>query len=126
MSEPVSTIHYNGLIIEIYWDSNVLVQNSGLWVILPNMTIRNVLYSLGFRNNTINTSSDVLDFYVSSSPKSTIHISNEKPSGIFEDEDIHDADVADESYSDEFDVPKGVSSCFKSIIKKIDVIQYLV
>ena len=118
MSEPVSTIHYNGFIIEIYWDSNVLVQNSGLWVILPNMTIRNVLYSLGFRNNTINTSSDVLDFYVSSSPKSTIYISNEKPFGIFEDEDIPDMD--------EFDIPKGVSSCFKSIIKKIEVIQYLV
>ena len=118
MSEPVSTIHYNGFIIEIYWDSNVLVQNSGLWVILPNMTIRNVLYSLGFRNNTINTSSDVLDFYVSSSPKSTIYISNEKPFGIFED-GIMDIPDIDEFDIDEFDIPKGVSSCFKSIIKKL-------
>lgn len=82
MSEPVSTIHYNDLIIEIYWESNVLVQNSGLWLILPNMTIRNVLYSLGFRN-IITISSDVLDTYVSSAPANTIHISN-KPSSTLD------------------------------------------
>lgn len=117
MSQPVSTIHFNDIIIEIYWESNVLVQNSGLWIILPNMSIRNVLYTIGFRNNNINASPDVLDMYVSSAPANTIYIS-EKPSGIFEDTfDTHDI---------EDDIPEGTSSCFKSIIKKIDVIQYLV
>jgi len=119
MSQPVSTIHFNDLVIEIYWETNVLVQNSGLWLILPNMTIRNVLYTIGFRNNNINASQDVLDMYVSSAPANTIYISNKKSSSIFEDTfDTHD--------NIEDDIPEGVSCCLKSIIKKIDVIQYLV
>ena len=121
MSEPVSTIHYNCLVIEIYWESNVLVQSNGLWLVLPNMTIRNVLYSLGFKNNIINTSDDVLDMYVSSAIKNTIYISNEKPSSIFEDCVSDVSDVSD--VSNVSNVLTVVPRCFKSIIKKINLKQ---
>lgn len=116
MSKLVSTIYYNDSTIEIYWDSNVLVQHSGLWLILPNMTIRNVLYSLGFLNNTINISNDVLDTYVSSAPTNTIYISIEKPSEL-DYNDFHDVD----------NVSKPYNGCIKSIIKKlkyIEIFQY--
>ena len=88
VSQLVSTIYYNDLIIEVYWDSNVLVHNSGLWVILRNMTIRNVLYSLGFKNNTIRISEDVIDMNVSSAPVNVIHILN-TPSNIIEYDDLY-------------------------------------
>lgn len=115
-SKLVSIIHHND-IIEIYWDSNVLVQYSGLWIILPNMTIRNVLYSIGFRNMIdvpydvpYELPSNILDMYVSCAPTNIIQITNQKLSGIFIKDEVDKVDEVDEVDEDE------VPSCFKSII----------
>jgi len=121
-SKLVSIIHHND-IIEIYWDSNVLVQYSGLWIILPNMTIRNVLYSIGFRNMIdvpydvpYELPSNVLDMYVSCAPTNIIHITNQKLSGIFIKDEVDEVDKVDKvDEVDEDEVP----SCFKSIINML-------
>lgn len=117
MSEPISTVYYNGFIIEIYWDSNVLVQSSGLWIILPDMTIRNVIYSLGFKNNTIDVSEDILDIYVSSAPKSIIYISSEKSVSI-----IDDFDRIVDDFDNIIPVTKPYNGCIQSIMKKLKYI----
>jgi hypothetical protein len=112
MSTLVSTIYYNDRTIEIHWDSNILVENSGLWVILPDMTIRNVLYSLGFQNNTMYISEDVIDLYVSCAPRNIIQISSEKPSEIIPDYDLH--------ISDNVNNISKAHGCIKSIMKKLN------
>ena len=77
MTILVSTIHHENLkeCIEIYWeDPNVLVHNGGAWIILPDMTIHNIIKSLGFQNYRISSSRDVLNTYVSSAPTNIITI----------------------------------------------------
>ena len=100
----VSTIYYEYLneCIEIYWDnSNVLVHNAGMWFHLPDMTIRNVIASLGFQNNRILSSRDVLQMYVSSAPTNIITIVN-KP------------------YVEKYNATIKPKGCIQSIMSKIE------
>ena len=100
----VSTIYYEYLneCIEIYWDnSNVLVHNAGMWFHLPDMTIRNVIASLGFQNNRILSSRDVLQMYVSSAPTNIITIVN-KP------------------YVEKYNATMRSKGCIQSIMSKIE------
>lgn len=76
----VSTIYYEYLTgcIEIYKDgSTIFVHNNGLWIPLPDMTIHNVITSLGFINNNIMSSCD-MNLYVSCAPSNIITIANRK------------------------------------------------
>jgi len=107
MSLLVSTIYYSYLneCIEIYWDySNIFVHNSGIWIPLPDMTIQNVIHLLGFKNNKILSSLDVLHMNVSSAPPSIITILNETK---VREHDIYDNKIKS----------KG---CIQNIMEKIE------
>ena len=81
MTDIVSQIYYKDINIQIYWDNlhqNVLVQNDGMCIILPDMTIQEVIRSLGFYNNDIvvtwakKYNLNVLDTLVSEAHQNTI------------------------------------------------------
>ena len=100
----ISTIYYEYLneCIEIYWDhSNVLVHNGGMWMYFPDMTIRNVIKSLGFQNNRILSSGDVLNMYVSSAPTNIITIINEP-------------------YVEKYDATIKSKGCIQNLVNKIE------
>ena len=125
MNDIVSQIYYKDISIQIYWDNlhqNVLVQNDGLWVILPNMTIQEVIRSLGFYNNDIvvtwakKYNLNILDTLVSEAHQNTIAISSDCPSCIISDncdtkKNSTDSNV--ENNSDEI----YINGCFRFIKK---------
>jgi len=94
MNDIVSQIYYKDVNIQIFWDNlhqNVLVQKDGMCIILPNMTIQEVIRSLGFYNNDIvvtwakKYNLNILDTLVSEAHQNTIAISSDRPSCIILD-----------------------------------------
>jgi len=94
MTDIVSQIYYKDVSIQIYWDKshqNVLVQKDGMCIILPNMTIQEVIRSLGFYNNNIvvtwakKYNLNILHTLVSEAHQNTIAISSDYPSCIVSD-----------------------------------------
>ena len=119
INDIVSQIYYKDINIQIYWDNlhqNVLVQNDGMCIILPNMTIQEVIRSLGFYNNDIvvtwakKYNLNVLDTLVSEAHQNTIAISSDYPSCIISDNCDTKKDSNVENNSDEI-----INGCFRFI-----------
>ena len=94
MTDIVSQIYYKGISIKIYWDNvhqNIFVENDGMCLVLPNMTVQEVIHSLGFHNNDIvvtwakNYNLNVLDTLISEVHQHVIVISPDSPSCIISD-----------------------------------------
>jgi hypothetical protein len=103
----VSNIYYRDIIIQIHWDNihqNVLVQQAGMWLVLIDMTIREVIHSLGFYDNDIvvtwakKYNLNVLDLLVSKAHQNTIVISQDNPCCIISDN--FESDYIYESFSE--------------------------
>ena len=109
----VSNIYYRDIIIQIHWDNihqNVLVQQAGMWLVLIDMTIREVIHSLGFYDNDIvvtwakKYNLNVLDLLVSKAHQNTIVISQDNPCCIISDNFENDS-----KYDSKYDIETPVS-----------------
>lgn len=132
----VSIIYYRDINIQIHWNEHhqhIFVQQDGMCIVLPDMTIKDVIYSLGFHDNNIvvkwakKYNLNVLDTLVSKAHKNIIVISPHRPSCILDNSDMNDStnDSINDSKNDIINEEGCLKrymhdGCIRSIIKKLN------